>query len=134
MTFNAEKYFDRYVSNTLAGIGNQSFFDSCGEKTCYVFYKTFKAGIFGYSFLFSNVIDSTYADGAHSVANIECSEWKILELSAFVIDSLRKPKKESCFKKVTFGGKNEKNVKKGELFYSDEIVLDIPENYYRQMI
>ena len=81
-------------------------------------------------FLFSNVIDSTYGDGSHSVANIECGEWKICEFSAFVSDSLKMPKKESCFKKVTFGGKSEKNVKKGELFYSDEILLDIPENYY----
>lgn len=66
----------------------------------------------------------------HSVANIECGEWKIFEFSTFVIDSLSVPIKESGDKTVTFGGKNEKNVKKGELFYSDEILLDIPENYY----
>ena len=53
-----------------------------------IFYKVFKAEKFGYSFLFSNIIDSTYADGMHSVAHIECGEWKIFEPSTFVIDSL----------------------------------------------
>ena len=42
MNGDVEKYFDRYVSNTLAGIGNQNFFDSCGRRIRYIVYKVFK--------------------------------------------------------------------------------------------
>ena len=78
-----KNYFKAYVSNTLAGSGNQSYFVSDNTiQTGRVFYKVFAGGKYNYSFMFTNVIDSTYADGAHSKANLRCKEWTIKSLNA----------------------------------------------------
>ena len=67
-------FFKQYTSNTLAGSSNQSYFLSDNTvQTGRVFYKVFAGGRYNYSFMFTNVIDSTYADGTHSKANIKCT-------------------------------------------------------------
>ena len=74
------QYFSTYTSNTLAGSANQHFFTMAeGEvRTGRVFYCITSGGTFHYSLLFSNTIDSTYADGAISHRNMLCDEWQIL--------------------------------------------------------
>ncbi len=77
------EYFNEFSSNTLAASGNQSWFKTESpekEYTGRVFYRIFAGGNFNYSFLFSNIIDSTFADGSHSYANFLCSEWKIIRV------------------------------------------------------
>ena len=72
------EYFKKFVSNTLAGSSNQSYFYS--DNTAQIgrtFYKIFAGGKYDYSFLFTNIIDSTYADGSHSKANIQCPNWTL---------------------------------------------------------
>lgn len=73
------EYFKQYVSNTVAGSGNQLYFSmKDGEiRTGRVFYKIFSGGEYNYSVLFSNIIDSTYSDGSVSHKNLICDSWKI---------------------------------------------------------
>ena len=72
------KFFKEYVSNTLAGTSNQLFFDGSKTATGRVFYKIYKGGMYEYSFLFSNIIDSTYGDGSVSNKNIVLDSWELL--------------------------------------------------------
>ena len=82
--FNCNEYFKKYVSNTFAGSASQSFFESDGgRKKARVYYKMFEGGKFDYSLLYSNITDSTFADGSHSVCNMNLEEWEIY--SSFAI-------------------------------------------------
>lgn len=72
-------FFEFFTSNTLAGSGNQLFFtmEASERRTERIFYKITNGGTYGYSLLFSGVIDSTYADGSVSVKNTVCDAWTI---------------------------------------------------------
>lgn len=68
------KYFEDFTSNTYAGSGNQLHFKMNENeiRTGRVFYKISVGGEYNYSILFSNIIDSTYADGSISHKNLIC--------------------------------------------------------------
>ncbi len=122
------RYFDKFVSNTLAGSSNQSFFYSDEEVTVgRVFYKMFAGGEFNYSFLFSNTIDSTFSDGTHSHRNLVCDEWEIISASVCVT---KNADVETCgeFKEITFDGKKSKTVMPGEFFCTDETLISAEKN------
>lgn len=59
------KWFRNFCSNTLAGSGNQLFFysESNDVYTGYIYFQIFAGEMYHYSLLFSNIMDSTYADG-----------------------------------------------------------------------
>lgn len=123
------KYFDKYASNTLGAAGNQHFFineDPERSTVGRVFYKIFAGGRYNYSFLFSNIIDSTYADGAVSHKNLLCDEW-VLESAAVALadecDVNEMPELGELIP-LTFGGSPSKSVAPGELFSSDGVELD----------
>ena len=117
------KYFEKYISNTLAGSANQSWFSPDGETvTGRVFYKIFAGGTYDYSILFSNVIDSTFSDGLHSHRNLVCDEWEILSASVCVTKNAC-PEGCKSFKEITFDGKKTKTVMPGEFFCTDEIEI-----------
>ena len=123
------KYFDTYTSNTLASAANQYFFineDAEKEYTSRVFYKVFAGGKYNYSFLFSNIIDSTFAAGSVSHMNIVCDEWDIVSASVAVADNCdnKTMPEVSGFSPLTFGGKASKTVNPGEFFSSDPIEID----------
>lgn len=128
------EYFNRYVSNTLASTGNQYYFQSENARTPQtgrVFYKLFCGGTFGYSLLFSNTIDSTYADGANSWANMPCDEWEILQARVQICDGLENENvREEDFSPLTFSGSPQKKVAVGETFYTDEISLTAKKGAY----
>ena len=123
------RYFEKYTSNTLASAENQHFFlneDPDKENTARVFYKVFAKGSYGYSFLFSNIIDSTYHNGSVSHMNLVCDEWEILSAAVAIVDGCdcqTMPRIDN-FRPITFGGKASKTVNPGEFFSSDEIKLD----------
>lgn len=75
----------RYTSNTLAGSANQNWFspeDPSAVHTGRVFYQLFAGGRYGYSFLYSNRMDTTFADGSHSHAGRCGKPWTIRRLMA----------------------------------------------------
>ena len=126
-------YFENYVSNTLASSGNQLYFESDNtEQASRVFYKIFKGGKYEYSFLFSNIIDSTYADGSISKANEMCDNW---DMNAYLLvvdgkeNNLKNPKIKEKFI-LTFNQMKEKAVISGEIFYSDPIIVNADKNDY----
>ena len=73
-----------FVSNTTAAGANQFFFESAPEKrhTCRVSYRVTTAGTYPYSLTFTNVLDSTYADGSLGRVNLPCKPWVIHSLRA----------------------------------------------------
>lgn len=123
------EFFKKFVSNTLAGTGSQTWFSlSKGEKrTSRVYYKLFEGGSFDYSFLFSNTLSSTFADGSVSRRNFLCDEWEILSMKVAIATMLPSKNANGCekldFLPVTFDSKTQKKVCPGELFYSDPVTL-----------
>ncbi len=127
-------YFNIFKSNTLAGSGNQCFFTSEDNtvSTCRIFYKVFSSGEYEYSFLISNIIDSTYEDGSVSYKDLVIGQWQIHSASVGITDfcdqeSFNEPDEMI---ELTFGGKRCKTVKPGEVFTTDSVYLDIDEDEY----
>ena len=127
-------YFDTYVSNSIAPSSNQSYFIGDGKPfTTRSFYKVTVGGKYEYSFLFSNKIYSTFADGSHSWANLECDNWEILSLKAILVDGnvkdLSNPKILREFQ-LTFNGKISKEITKESDVFTDGIVIEADKNDY----
>ena len=136
-------FFNSYSSNTYAGSGNQLFFNMNENevKTGRVLYKIAVGGEYEYSLLFSNIIDSTYSDGALSHKNLICDSWKIhsARVGKCQITATDKKVEEMTFDKdvtasdfcdLTFNGQREKTVMPGEFFYSDPIKLSFNKDEY----
>ena len=141
------KYFETFRSNTYAGSGNQLLFGTNeGEvRTGRVFYKISAGGEYNYSLLFSNTMDSTYADGSVSHCNLICDEWFIHSarigrcqkfdttkpLSELVMnDSESSDVVVSDFKDISFGGQKSKAVMPGEFFTTDPLTLSFEKGDY----
>lgn len=124
------EFFDRFSSNTCAGSANQSVFSSPEVTTGRVFYKIQAGGAFSYSFLFSNILDSTFANGAVSRKNLICDGWTLHRAAVAVCskefsngDRIDFP--SLTFTPLTFEGKTEKKVAPGEFFATDPILLAV---------
>ena len=130
------KYFEQFTSNTYAGSSNQFYFNMKeGEvRTGRIFYKISTGGEYNYSILFSNTIDSTYADGSLSHNNLICDEWKIHNLKIGKArefpEDINSEIDVTDFKEVTFDGKKEKNVMPAEFFATDPIKLNFEKNEF----
>lgn len=131
------EFFKKYTSNTIGGTSNQFVCSTEGKtRTGRVFYKIRTGGKFPYSFLFSNILDSTYSDGSVTAKNYICDSWDLQSAKATVVDSsffdgfaidtaAALMEGMTGFTDITFGGKTTKPVSPGEFFSSDETVLDI---------
>lgn len=141
------EYFGQFVSNTCAGSANQLIFSTEGDKltTGRVFYKVNVGGELDYSFLFSNIIDSTFNDGSISHNNLVCDQWfiggarvgkckEIPPLSDMsklsVSDDGDADIRVTELKELSFGGHKEKWVMPGEFFFSDPISLRLESGEY----
>lgn len=138
-------YFDVFSSNTYASSGNQHFFEADPESitTGRVFYKIAVPGQYHYSLLFSNILDSTYADGTVSHKNQICDFWQILEAKiarcsgeCFGGDFTDRDAaaqinaSELAFTQLTFEGKTSKTVNPGEFFSSDPVLFNFSAGDY----
>lgn len=135
-------YFCTYYPNTLAGYGNQLFFESDGSKqTGRIFFKVTLGGERRYSLMFSDAIDSTYADGSKSCKNQKIGGWSIhsLRVAACAKDIFDLGVVERAneinidgfdFKSVTFSECPERTLEGGDVLFSDEFTLDIEEGGY----
>ena len=128
------EYFKKYHSNTTAGSGSQYFFINESDKptkSC-TLYRVSEGGEYPYSFLISNTIDGTFADGKISHKNLVVDSWVIDKMQVGVSsrcdkDSFAYP---VSMKAVTFDGKAEKNVNPGELFCTDPVILNAKAGEY----
>lgn len=121
-------YFKKYWSNTIGGSANQKYFSTDGETvTGRVFYRVTAGGRYNYSFLFTNMIDSTYADGSESHADLVCDQWELIGIKAAVCTPREFARQGGGgnydFKPLTFDGALSKTVMPGEFFYTDEVAL-----------
>ena len=141
------RYFEQYVSNTSAGSSNQLFFstDKGVTATAMALYKINVGGEFDYSFLFSNILDSTFSDGSVSHANLLCDEWYIAgarvgkckstdfhtDVNALSInDSITENITVSDITPLTFCDSSTKSVMPGEFFSTDPIRLNFEKGDY----
>ena len=74
-----------------------------------IYFKLFAGGAYNYSLLFSNIINSTYADGNISHCNLICSEWELVQAAVGVCrecsaENAVNPEKVQI---ITFGGKED---------------------------
>lgn len=93
-------------------------------RSC-ILYKVYAEGKYSYSFLFSNIIDSTFSNGDVSHKNLIVDSWTIEEmnvgvLTSYDIDSFSTP---DTMKSVLFSGIKKRVVKPGEVFSSDPVEL-----------
>lgn len=128
------KWFEAYTSNTTAAGGNQYLF-SLKENEIRkgrVYYKIFAGGEFRYSLLFSNIIDSTFADGSVSHCNLICDEWEMLEASLGVCGDCNENTAAEPGRMIPlfFQGQKSKSVMPGEFFTSDPVSLTIQKGDY----
>ena len=125
------QYFDKYVSDTVASTGNQSWFNLNGkEKRSRIFYKLVGGGEYEYSLLYSSVIDSTFSDGSHSVANTCVLGWTIKSVSVAVVSDCNVDVDDSKFIPLTFDKKYEKVVNVSGFFSTDAIKLSVKNGEY----
>ncbi len=123
-------FFTTFSSNTVAGSGNQSFFRPEKPRewqTGRLFYRVFQGGCFRYALLFSNVTDSTFADGSHSRADLLCGPWEIGSVS---VAACKRQTESLEFVPLTFAGSKGKVVCSGDWFHTDAAALDVPEDGY----
>lgn len=128
-----------YVSNTVAGSGNQYYFlsDKGEQHTSRVFYKIASGGSYTYTLMFTNIIDSTFSDGSISRKNMICEEWDIASLKASVCKSadpdrapLEMPENIGEMQELTFDGKSQKTVSPGEVFFTDSFSVTAEKGDY----
>lgn len=133
------EYFGKYVSNTIAASGNQHSrdFSGMGQVTTRIFYRVTVGGEFDYSLLFSNINDSTFADGADGYKNRVYDPWIIHSLKVgvckrgcfdgkFINEEHQVPfieEKLGQMHEVTFDGESSKLVAAGEFFSTDPLRL-----------
>ena len=141
--------FEQYVSNTCAGSGNQLFFDMPADqtRTGRVFYRMTAGGCFSYALLFSNIIDSTYADGRVSHRNLILPPWTITQARAgrcafippekpldqlMMCDAPDAPSdiRVESWQVLTFDGESEKHVEPGAFFSTDPFTLCLEAGEY----
>lgn len=135
------KYFEEFSSNTVAASANQHWFSMEGEapRTSRVFYRIQAGGRYLYSFLFSNLIDSTYADGKLSHKNLVLPPWRIHAARAGRCTSLPQGEPKTWdereipvadWQTLRFEGKEEKTVAPGEFFTTDPVELSFRAGEY----
>ncbi len=127
------KYFKEYVSNTYAGTQNHIFY-RLPEGEIFEgrsFYKISVGGEYNYSLLFSNIIDSTFADGTISHRNLICDGYTIHSAKIGKCEQMKTGQEATDFSDVcvtdfvdiTFNGKKSKEVMPGEFFSTDPVKL-----------
>ncbi len=121
-----------YVSNTLAAGGSQHhvvFAHPQTESVGRLYYRLFVGGTLDYALLFSNTIDSTFADGSASRQGYRCPSWTITRLRLGITDT---PAADAVFNgvPVTFGGQSGCTVPCGEAIATDAVTLTAQAGQY----
>ena len=126
-------FFKEYSSNTIGAGANQSFFYPEKKRTGLAFFKILAAGEYDYSLLFSDTIDSTYADGSFSRANMNAGGYRIESLSVFRCKDLPcknrvsewNPSEAKALSSVdlTFNGERGVTIPEGGTVFTDAVKL-----------
>ena len=128
------KWFAKYSSNTIAGSGNQAAFTANASevRTSRVYYKLLSGGTYGYSFLYTNILDSTFAQGDKCNCNMLCDEWEIVRASVGVCKECgpeQATDPENALP-LTFMGEKSHTLMPGEFLTSDEVRITAAKGEY----
>ncbi len=128
-------YFDKYISATPAATGNQSFFATKNPtdiNTSRIYYKIRYSGKNIFSLLFSNTVDSTFSNGAHSRKNRVISPYEIISAKAGItkLCDCNTAVEPDNFIELRFDGKSTKLVGAGEFFHTDDFTLTLDKGDY----
>ena len=127
-------FFDAFVSCTAAGSGSQNWFETAdpAERITGRIYFRLSRDVRRGALLYSNLIDSTFADGSHSHANFVPGPWTIHALRVGPVAScgMDDAPQPAHFAEVTFGGAAEKRVAPGEIFATDPFDLTARKGEY----
>ncbi len=118
------EFYKTYSSDCTAGSANQVLTRDTEPVTrCGRIYYRLSHGGDNYALLFSNQIDSTFADGSISVANDIGGDWDILSLRVGLTEE--RGTEPALWHTVTFGGCEQKHVFAGDTtpFFCDPIPL-----------
>ncbi|KRF41898.1 SGNH/GDSL hydrolase family protein [Paenibacillus sp. Soil787] len=122
-----------YASATALSTANNFIMksDSVFMHTYRAYIKTAECGKLELKFWCSNLVDSTWADGSESRANLPGGLWKIE--AAYIADGGKLPGGsvvEGTQIPVTFDSSMSRMVLPGETFWSDATEITIPEEHY----
>ena len=124
----------KYVSNTLASNGNQTWFENAEPRKVQsgmVFSKVFCGGTFPYVFGYSGILDSTFGDGSRTKCNDVCPAWKIHSLSYAVTDTCDCAEAEkSAWNILTFDGSIAKIIDGEKLVCTDPTDITAKKGQY----
>ncbi|WP_235548862.1 hypothetical protein [Paenibacillus sp. Soil522] len=126
-------WWSSYASATVQSTAKNFIMksDSAFTHTYRAYIKTTECGELKLRFWCSNLVDSTWADGSESSANLIGGSWKIE--SAYIADGGRLPDGsvvEGTQIPVTFDSTIARLVMPGEKFWSDAARIMIPEEHY----
>lgn len=122
--------FKKYVSNTSCANGTSYLIESTnGKKEYRVYIKPLVYGSFKWRFFFINSVNSTFAQGELTHANMPGGNWNIHRAGVGISSSLDANEPLESITSVTFGGSPSKAVAPDEKFWSDEISLEINDGY-----
>lgn len=122
---NKNDFWNGYVSNTVAGTGN-NFIISFHDTKVHTFrfqIKPLYTGNLTWRFWYQNSVDSTFDDGSIAYAGMPGGRWEIV--SASVTTGFGEEDKE--FLPVTFEGSRQKTICPKESFWSDPVGLLVKE-------
>ena len=121
---NLDQFYRTYSSDSSAGSANQVLTRDAEPvtRTGRTYFRLEHGGE-NYAFLFSNRIDSTFADGSVSKANDAGGDWDILSLSVGLCRA--RGEEPAVRHEVLFGGSPSRHVAAGdpEPFFSDPVPL-----------
>lgn len=121
--------FSKYVSNTYAASGNNSLVENAESVTYRAYFPVEEYGRLEYCFYFSNMVDSTYSDGSLAYAGLAGGVYTVE--SAYIADGGTSVDQEITNRQaVTFDGNIKRNVSAGEIFWSDPLEFDVPDEHY----
>ena len=120
---NSDAFYARFSSDCIIGSANQELvrLDQPQTITGRCRYRLAHGGA-QFSLLFSNIIDSTYADGSVSRAGDVGGTWTIHQMRIGLRDDDRAAKPAQWFP-VTFDGAAEKTVTGAVTFATDPVAL-----------
>ena len=126
---NTDEFYATYTSDCTAGCGNQLLtrLEHPVTRTGRCWFRLSRGGE-NYSLLFSNVIDSTFADGSVSRAGDMGGDWRIDRMRLGLCRTVGEEPK--VWKHVTFQGKQTKQVSGTEVFATDPIRLQAKADAY----
>ena len=95
-----------------------------------MFYRVFRAGHFDYSLTFFDQIDSTFADGSESYANLLCGDWCVENATLGVTDTAFPTSPLLQAANLTFDGQSAHSFAAGEVISTDPVSLYVGSEQY----